>query len=209
MRAPAVLLGTLLSLPAFIASAQSARPFEISAYGGYRFGAEVFDTAAADASLRLLDAPSYGLRLGYLFSNGLEPELEWTGTDTQARKSFAIPTALVNTRTDDFLGGIAFNISSGTLRPYAGVAAGVTRFGFDSGSRARFTGRLALGLKAFLTPWLAARIEAAGYATHAGDDLFPCTTFSDGGNGGPVVPVSCSKTWLLQGNLGGGLVFAF
>jgi hypothetical protein len=221
MLARATLLGVSLLAAACAASAQAARPFEISAYGGYRFGGEAFHATESTVTRagRLEDGAAYGLRFGYLFQDRLEAELEWTAVDTNFRDSgpAPFPPTILPLRTDDILAGVAYSFSSAPLRPYVAAAAGVTRFGFEEGTAMgfqggtamRFTGRVSAGLKAFITPRLALRVEGGAYATHTGDDLFPCLTFPEGGGGDGVVPVSCAHDWVFQENVGAGLTFAF
>ena len=81
-----------------------------------------------------------------------------------------------------------------------------------SGSKGYFTTTLAVGLKAFLTPVLGARIEARGLASGVGDPPlgFACSEFTTPeGPGGPIVPVSCAHQWILTGDLTAGIVVAF
>jgi len=182
--------------------------FELSPVGGYLFGGTVLHddgTVGLDLRGELEDHASYGLRAGYALSSGWEPELEWTAVETDLRVSTGTEFP---TRTDYVLAGAAFNLGTGFLRPYAGLAVGAARISGEFPTAARFAGRVSLGAKAFLTHWLALRIELAGYATRLGETAYgvSCTTFSDSD---PGVPVSCMNTWLLNANVGGGLVFAF
>jgi hypothetical protein len=211
MRLRTTLLTPLLFLGTSMLGAQTARgAFEITPFAGYLFGGEVLEDTRPEVGTivraDLADHVSYGLRLGYAFPSGWEPELEWTSVHTDLEVSTGTTYAA---RTDYLLGGAAFHFGSGSLRPYAGMAAGAARVSGPFPAEARFTGRVSLGLKAFVTPWLALRVEAAGYATRLGEMAYgaSCTTFPDDEN--PGVPVSCMNTWLLQANVGGGLVFAF
>lgn len=210
-----LLLGSLMAASAASLIAQPhENPFEVSPFVGHLFGGTVFDLRSpvdSDLSfdLRLADHPSYGLRLGYLFGNGFEPELEWSGVDTPLEFANLFGPTRNRAQIDFFLAGLTYNFLTEPVRPYANLSVGAARLSGGGETDVLFTGKLAVGLKAFLTPWLGLRVEAGGYATRLGNSAFgiTCTTFII--RDGVAVPVPCEKSWLLNGDVGGGLIFAF
>ncbi len=210
MKIHAILLGVLLCATCSELSAQSSGPWEVSPFAGYFFGGTVFSGREPLESNvfqgNLVDHASYGLRAGYAFRSGLEPELEWSriGTNLEYRNFFRPGKYPVT--MNFFLAGLTDNLTSGRIRPYVGMAVGAATVSNAFETQRRFTGKIALGVKAFAASRIALRLEAAGYATRLGDSNFgvTCTTFTPDGH-----PMPCSKPWLLGGNLGAGLVLSF
>lgn len=202
MRSIRLWLGALICTSALPLQAQSPGSIEVSPFVGYLFG------GATLASLA--DHTSYGLRLGYATRKGLEPELEWLGVDTKLQFQGRVPrSTTLPVRMDFYLAGLTYNLTSKPVIPYLSLAAGAARLSGAGDVSVRFTGKLGLGVKALVTPWLGLRLEADGYATRPGEQDFglTCTSFIQ--SGGVTVPVSCARNWLFDGNLGAGLVFAF
>ena len=207
----------IFAFASMLTAQTSPDSFEVSPFFGYLFGGTVSDFNNSPAGLpvsrwklTLGDHSSFGLRLGYSFCSGLQPEFEWLRAAPKLQFRIPFKPSDLPVSMDFFLAGISYNFASGRLRPYATVAVGAARLSGADDAQAQFTGKVALGLKIFVTPWLGVRAEAGGYATHLGEDSFgiPCTTFPLGHDG--VTPVGCShESWLLDGNISGGLVFAF
>ncbi len=210
MRYPRV-LGLLLFLGSSgLAVAQSAdKSFEVSPFVGYLFGGDVWERAPDLPSLSVDDHVDYGIRVGFRATSHWVLEMQWTRVPTELSLGFSLPqTHPVN--MDYLIAGVAYELTGGSLRPYVLLGVGAAFFDpKEVPSETRFTGSLALGLKAFFTPALGLRVEARGYASSLDDTPlgFPCTTFD--GSGGPVVPRSCAKSWLFNGDLTGGLIVAF
>ena len=86
--------------------------------------------------------------------------------------SFTVPRFDVNVDYLHF--GASYGPVREGLRPYVSVAAGLTHFGLDDASTdssLAFSGSLAGGFDAALSPRLALRIEGRGYATFAASAL--------------------------------------
>ena len=199
------LVGLGLSALAF---GQSAPRVEISPTIGYLFGGNLWDpndgarpsrsattstTACASAGSRRRDGSSSST--GRAFPRG---------------SSFRRSLPSISLDIDYVTPRVAYHFATGALRPYVAAGLGIGFFDTaDSVSKGYFTGTLAIGLKAFLTPGLGARIEARGFASGVGDPPlgFPCTEFAPGDGG--VEPVSCAHEWSLNGDLTAGIVVAF
>jgi len=191
-----------------LASGQSAPRVEISPTIGYLFGGNLWERTTEGPALSVGDHLDYGLRVGWLASPHWEFELDWTRVPTRLEFSPALPS--ISLDIDYVTPRVAYHFATGTLRPYVAAGLGIGFFDpADSVSKGYFTGTLAIGLKAFLTPALGARIEARGFASGVGDPPlgFPCTEFVSGDGG--VEPVSCAHEWILNGDLTAGIVVAF
>lgn len=202
------LLGLALAASAF---AQTPEAFEISPFAGYLFGGQLTTRSPDVPRTSVDDDADYGLRVGWNATPRWQPELQWTRSATRVSLGFStLPTFPVE--MDYFLAGVTYNILAGAIRPYVSAGLGAALLDTENTStEARFTGSLGLGVKFFLTPHIGARVEARGYASSLGRVPFgfACTTFEPGEDGESVVPVSCTRSWLLNGDVTGGLVIAF
>jgi hypothetical protein len=202
---------------------------------GYLFGGKVRDFNPFPGQIDIADHATYGFRIGYLITAHIEPEVQWSRSETNLRGGGFVTGSDSALTLDYFLGGITYNFRRDGVRPYASLLVGAARFaptytlvpptagsdatpkpiGFERGSSTRFTVVLGVGLKSFITPAVGVRIEVHGNASRIGNVGFepiPCTTFSTSGPGGPVNPKAeaCpAKPWLLNGEVSSGLLFAF
>jgi hypothetical protein len=223
---------------------QKEKSFEVSPFFGYLYGGTVSDLRfdlpiglpPANKRYDLADHATYGLRVGYNLGPHLEPEIQWSHTETFLRStgSLPVPDLCLDRgcfKVDYFLGGMTYNFAKGRTRPYASLSVGVARFSptfhglvegdpehpaltsSTTGSDTRFTGSLGLGVKSFITPSFGVRLDVHGYASRIANIRFNiCTINSTSGPGGPVIPVTTTcgtKEWLLNGEVSGGLLFAF
>jgi len=192
---PAVVLLSALALP--VSAQTDPRAFEISPFLGYLFGGAVYDFGS-DPHVRadVADHAAYGVRLGYAVTPWLQPEVEWSRSETRLQSRASLDAPDFPLTIDYFLGGLTFHFTRDRIRPYASISAGVARLAPPGGEsdlvrdETEFTGSAALGVKTFLTPSLGLRFDARGYATRTSNARLGlvCTTNS-GSPGGPVVPV--------------------
>jgi hypothetical protein len=203
-----ILLGLGLSAPAF---SQSAPRFEVSPTFGYLFGGNLWNRRTEGPTLSVGDHLDYGLRAGWRASPRWEFEFDWTRVPTRLEFSPALPP--ISLDIDYFTPRVAYHFATGALRPYvaAGFGGGVFEMPQSNSNGGYFMGTMAVGLKAFLTPSVGARIEARAFASGVGDPPlgFPCTEFAPGGPGDPLVAVSCAHEWILTGDITAGLIVAF
>jgi opacity protein-like surface antigen len=213
--APAMLALALASVRPV--DAQTAiPPFEVSPFAGYLFGGSVFHDSQGAPFSRIVVADhfTFGVRVGFNATSRFEPELQWSRTDTEMNFDQEDLGPHIPLTIDYFLAGASYNFSAGRIRPYVSVGLGAARLQ-DVRVTARgirpatnFAGSLGVGIKAFLTPNVGLRFDARGYASQIlGRDFFiRCKKPSEGG---AIAPVPCGDHWLWNGDLTGGLVFAF
>ncbi len=190
---------------------------EISPFAGYLFGGEFSrgSTDLFDFRVEADDDATYGIRLGFNLTDNFEMEFQASRTES----------AFVSDDDDDLFGGDGdsfgdltidyymgygtFNFGHGRAVPYITVGAGVANLdpdvtGSNAQSDTRFTGSLGAGVKVFVNPHFGFRFDGRGYATSLGDDNddhFGCDDdfFDDCDN----------NDWLTNGEISGGLIFAF
>jgi len=190
--------------------AQMQNKAEFSATGSHFFGTEIVqftaitqDGTVFHPTVRLLDATTYGARFGYLLSREIEPEIEWFHAGTNLFYSGGAPTGPGVTSPpvtlDYFLAGLSYNLTEGPVRPYAAASAGALRFeeSLPAYSQTKFAAALGFGVKFFVLQHLALRVEGRALASAAGENFL-----------GSIHGTTLSKTksWLINGQLGGGLV---
>ena len=195
-----------------VALAQTGPRIEISPTIGYLWGGNLWD-APDGTTLSVADHLDYGLRAGWRASPRWTFEFDWTRVETRLklRTAFPLPPEMPSLDIDYLTPRIAYNLLTGSIRPYVAGGLGGAIFDQPSGSDGYFTATFAAGVKGFVTPNFGARIEARGLASGVGDPPlgFACTTFDTGGPGDPIVPVSCAHNWIINGDVTAGIVFAF
>jgi opacity protein-like surface antigen len=188
---------------------------EISPFAGYLFGGEFArgTTSIFSTKVDVDDEATYGARVGYNVSEKFEFEVQASRTDTKFvtnNDQLFNPGQenLGNLRIDYLLGYGTFNFGHRRAVPYITIGAGVARLdpnvpGSNARRDTRFTGSLGIGFKAFVNPHFGFRFDGRGYATSLGNrnDRFGCRNdfFDDCDN----------REWLTNGELSGGLIFAF
>jgi hypothetical protein len=194
-----------LSVPS---SAQTPEPVEVSPFAGYFLGGTIFDEHLPGAqNSSFSNDVTYGLRIGWNATPHIEPEFQWSRTETEISPSHPGNPSL---NIDYFLGGASYNFGSGATRPYVSVDFGAARIdAIDVVPDTLFTISIGAGIKHFFTPHFGLRLDARGYTSMTNANLKRvCTTFS-GQVAGPVEPIPCAHDWLLNGDVTGGLVIAF
>jgi opacity protein-like surface antigen len=155
------------------------------------------------------DANTYGVRLGYNFTEAMEFEVQASRTDTHfvTHDSGDVfgpgGERLGDLRVDYLLGYGTFNFGHRRVVPYVTLGAGVGRLQPSgtveaSHDTTRFTASLGAGVKIFLQPHFGLRFDARGYSTYLNRD--DTCRHDDRCNG---------THWLTNGELSGGLILAF
>jgi hypothetical protein len=184
---------------------------EISPFYGRFFGGDFPRGSNSLFSQRVDadDANTYGVRLGYNFTEAMEFEVQGSRTDTHfvTHDSGDVfgpgGERLGDLRVDYLLGYGTFNFGHRRVVPYVTLGAGVGRLQPSATVEAshdttRFTGSLGAGVKVFLQPHFGLRFDARGYSTYLNRDD-TCGHHD-----------SCNDThWLTNGELSGGLILAF
>jgi hypothetical protein len=188
---------------------------EISPFYGYLFGGEFASGSNSlfSSSVDLDDHDTYGFRVGYNLSQVAEFEIQGSRTDTHfvSHDSGAIfgpgGVRLGDLRVDYLLGYGTFNFGHGRAVPYVTVGAGLADLQpsgtvVPSHDATRFTGSIGGGLKVFVDPHFGFRFDGRLYSTYL-DANDTCGNDHDHNH-------DCHNThWLTNGDLTGGLIFAF
>ena len=189
--------GLLVALPA-TAQTAALEPVEVTPFAGYLLGGTFLDYIVPSGiyapGLHINDHLTYGLRVGYNATTSLEPEIQWSHTETSVQGNPA-PEAL---SIDFFIAGLTYNLCSGRFRPYVsgGLGAGLYD-GLNHSQLTLFTTSLAVGAKYFFTPNVGLRLEARGYASEPGSIIQT------------TCPYSCHNNWIFNGDYTGGVTIAF
>jgi outer membrane beta-barrel protein len=194
---------------------------EITPFAGYLFGGEFArgTTSLFNVKVNAEDDATYGVRLGYNLTEKFEMEFQWSRTESafvtnNNHELFGSnETKFGDLNIDYYMGYGTFNFGHRRAIPYITIGAGVARLdpkvpGSTASSDTRFTGSLGIGLKAFVNPHFGLRFDGRGYATSLGSG----NGSNDFGCGRRATDGSCSsdrKDWLTNGELSGGLIFAF
>ena len=188
---------------------------EISPFAGYLFGGE-FSRGSNDLfdfRVEADDDVTYGIRLGFNLTDNFEMEFQASRTESAFVSDDDVlfggnGNSFGDLTIDYFLGYATFNFGHGRAVPYFTIGAGVANLdpdvpGTSAQSDTRFTGSLGAGVKVFVNPHFGFRFDGRGYATSLGDNNnnFGCDDefFDDCNN----------NDWLTNGEISGGLIFAF
>ena len=157
------------------------------------------------------DHDTYGLRIGYNFSQTMEFEIQGSRTDTHfvSHDSGDLfgpgGDRLGDLRIDYLLGYGTFNFGHGRAVPYFTIGAGIANLQpsntpVPAHDSTRFTGSIGGGLKVFVQPHFGFRFDGRLYSTYL-DQSDTC---------GHDHHDNCHDThWLTNGDLSAGLIFAF
>lgn len=220
MKTRIALLGFAVSL--LLVSAASAQErrnsIEINPFGGYLFGGKFSSgTNALFASdVDVDDHVTYGGRLGFHVTRSFELELQYSRTETAfvthggGGDLFGPGSQrLGGLDIDYYLGYMTFNFGhSPRIVPYVSLGAGSARLdphvtGSSAKKENKFTASVAAGVRTMFNPHFGLRFDGRYYATRLrSSDDGRCDSFRD----------SCDtrrRDWLTNGDVNGGLVFAF
>lgn len=180
--------------------AQTPQPIEVSPFAGYFFGGTIL---GYPTHLAFADEATFGVRIGWNATPQIEPELQWSRTKTEFSP---LPVNFVKLNVDYFLGGASYNFVSGAVRPYVSLDLGAAHIdAIDFVPETLFTISVGAGIKYFFTPNFGLRLDARGYTSPTNDELKGICQVQ-----GPSGSISsCTKNWLLNGDVTGGLVVAF
>jgi hypothetical protein len=207
---PSATFRRFAAMAALIACAPAAlaeRPtFEITPFGGYRFGGS-FDTietsTAPSRSVDLDDSGSWGVGLGLYRDPQSFYELLYATQSTQFDSTDASLGA-VDVQVDYYqFGGTLLFADQDFMVPYFSFLAGATRFSADQGygSDSKFSISAAGGVRLPFTDNFAASLGVRGYLTFVNSDTnFFCTSGND--DSGCLVRTSGSTFFQAEAQLG-------
>jgi opacity protein-like surface antigen len=221
-RVPLLLLTLYLLAP--ICSAQvRGGTVEINPFAGYLFGGRFPQGTLAifDTRVDVENHVTYGGRLGWNITSKVELEGQFSRTETAfvtpgSHEVFGSSGQRLGDLTIDYLLGYGtFNFGRGRVVPYVTFGMGVAQLDpnvcrgvvttpgnpcVNPDRDTRFTASAGLGVKTFLTPHVGLRFDGRYYGTFLRDDSRSSRCDRDCGN---------RTDWLSNGDVTGGLVFAF
>ncbi len=183
--------------------------FEITPFGGYRYGGE-FEEADRNFSIELDDKESYGLILNARHSPVTQWEILYSRQETSADTiGLGLSDPLLDISVEYLQAGGTYLWDGDHARPFLAATLGVTQIdignpGYDSDSFFSFS--LGLGLQIRPTDRLGIRLEARGYGTllDSNSDLF--CEFGPSNN---ICAVRIDGTIMWQVEALAGIVFRF
>ena len=161
-----------------VAEGQTVDRVEVTAFGGYRFGGELYEIASG----RPVDAdgaPSFGVVLNIPFT--LETQIEALITHQRAR--FTVPAAegvqgvRFRVTVDHYQVGGLTELNIGRARPFLTGLLGLTRYEASGDHELRFSASAGGGVKLFPTPRVGVRLDGRVFATlvDADADVLVCS----------------------------------
>jgi opacity protein-like surface antigen len=191
---------------------------EISPFAGYLFGGEFSrgTTALFNTDADVEDHGTYGVRFGYNVNSKFETELQYSRTETHFvthnNSTLFEPSGtkkLGDLDIDYLLANFTFNFGHGRWVPYITFGGGAARLnpsvpGVNTSTEYKGTGTIGGGVKVFFNPHFGLRFDGRYYATWIHDDNNHNNCDHDHSH-----DCSSHHDWLNNGDVTGGLVFAF
>lgn len=217
--APCLALATLAGQAA---AQDRAGSFEISPFAGGYFGGRLYGSTVVTTTpgttttfgfLEPDDDLTYGVRLAYNVTRHFAFEFDWTSAraDLRTPNQFGVSPRNLQVgrlRQNVYEANMLFNFGKRRAVGYFGLGAGVatldrTDATVDPMSRTRFTANVSAGAKFFFTPRVGLRLDGRYRVLDQQSDSGNRSCDHDG---------FCSdrwNRWSYNGELTGGLVFAF
>ncbi len=204
------LFGLLLLAAPLISFAQtSPGNFEITPYGGFRFGG-TFEDEDLDASAELDDDASFGLILNLRESGNTQWELIYARQSTAADVTdFTFSSASINLDLQSVQLGGTYMGDGELARPYLAATLGGTHISPDAAglkSDTFWSFSVGTGLQVFPTHNLGLRLEARAWGTLLSSNS---SLFCSSGPQGGLCAIAVSGDMLWQIETFAGLVFRF
>ncbi len=183
--------------------------FEITPFGGYRYGGE-FEETDRNFSIELDDKESYGLILNARHSPVTQWEILYSRQETSADTiGLGLSDPLLDLSVEYLQAGGTYLWDGDHARPFLAATLGVTQIdisnpGYDSDSFFSFS--LGLGLQIRPTDRLGLRLEARGYGTLLDSDSDLFCEFSPSNN---ICAIRIDGTIMWQVEALAGIVFRF
>jgi hypothetical protein len=187
-----------------VAEGQTVDRVEVTAFGGYRFGGDLYEIAS-ERPVDADGAPSFGVVLNIPFTR--ETQIEALITHQQA--DFTVPAAeggqgaRFRVTVDHYQVGGLTELATGRARPFLTGLLGLTRYEASGDHELRFSASAGGGVKLFPTPRLGVRLDGRVFATlvDADADVLVCA---------PGICVGSINAWLVwQAELTTGVVVRF
>ncbi len=211
----------LATIPGTAAAQDRAGTFEISPFAGGYFGGRLYGNTVVSTTpgtsttfgfLEPDDDLTYGVRLGYNVKRHFAFEFDWTSarTDLRTPNTFGVSPRNLRVgrlRQNVYEANLLFSFGKRRAVGYFGLGGGVAELDrtdatLDPQNRTRFTANLSAGAKFFFTPRVGLRL----------DGRYRVIDQNSGDGGSCDHNGFCSdrlNRWSYNGELTGGLVFAF
>ena len=146
---------------AVLPAAGAAQGFEVTPFGGYRFGGDFFELLAAHP-LDRDGALTLGLAVDVPFAGGSQVE----GVFTRERANVPITVGASDSASiDHWLVGGLQELSGGRARPFLTGLLGLTRYATDGDSEIRFAVSAGGGVKLFPQSRVGLRLDGRAFTT--------------------------------------------
>ena len=187
-----------------VAEGQTVDRVEVTAFGGYRFGGDLYEIAS-ERPVDADGAPSFGVVLNIPFTR--ETQIEALITHQQA--DFTVPAAeggqgaRFRVTVDHYQVGGLTELATGRARPFLTGLLGLTRYEASGDYEWRFSASAGGGVKLFPTPRVGLRLDGRVFATlvDADADVLVCS---------PGICVGSIDAWLVwQAEFTAGVVVRF
>ena len=201
--APIVLLAGLLA-----ASAAAAQTVEITPFYGFQFGGEFedrFDHRDFDG-VDVDEGETWGVFANFALGKSLDGgqiELMYSHQDTELQVGRLFGPRLRDLEIEYWHLGFLYQWTPGQVRPYVVASVGATRLDpLAASGETRFSWSLGGGLKLMFSENVGLRLDGRFYSTVIDEDddvfcdPFDCFAYDD-------------STYLFQGDVKGGIIFAF
>ncbi len=161
-----------------VSSVQAQREFEITPFGGSRFGGSIGESTAINPTvsyddIRIKSSVDYGILADYTLFPSLQGEFMWNRQPTELGGHDALAnttTNLTSANLDEFEWGVLYSFRSpeARIRPFVVGGLGFTHFSAGQllGFYNRFSYNLGGGMKYFFTDHIGLRLEARWSPSH-------------------------------------------
>jgi hypothetical protein len=164
------------------AATASAQEFEITPFGGYRFGGDFFELLTLQP-LDLDGAPTVGVAVDVPTQSGVQFEALFTHQNANVSlpaPALGAPVRLRMTVDHWQAGGLQefYPFDTGQVRPFLTGTLGLTRYAASGDNEIRFAFSGGGGVKLFPTKHVGLRLDGRLFATFVDADaqVFACTT---------------------------------
>ena len=165
-------------MPAGEAANASAQDFEITPFGGYRFGGDFFELLTRQP-LDLDGAPTVGVAVDVPMSRGLQFEALFTHQSAHVSvPAFPLgPPVRWQMTVDHWQAGGLQEFDTGRVRPFLTGTLGLTRYATSGDNEVRFALGAGGGVKLFPADHVGLRLNGRLFATFVDADVqvFACS----------------------------------
>ena len=160
------------------AATASAQDFEITPFGGYRFGGDFFELLTQQP-LDLDGAPAFGVAVDVPTTSGVQFEALFTHQDARVLVPEVPYGPQVRWRmtVEHWQAGALREFDTGRVRPFLTGSAGLTRYATRGDNEIRFAVSAGGGVKLFLANHVGIRFGSQVFATFVDADaeFFACS----------------------------------